>query len=683
MGCAICSDNIINKNNSRKKSNLEKRKKAINQKYSILYQKINEINNYFSEIQYYISSKNFEIYDDNELDQIYLNYENIKKKLKIKDEMNIEIKNDLNDIEILIEKLKNNKQDELELIFKKINDNINKIEISYKIDKEIETDIENNIENLSKELFNLEQLKKDIISMNYLEIKNQIQELQNLINDKLILYNTAQNEINKLLENIKQEPKIDEKYLNNSMLIYVPLEFINNNRSIIEKTDSKRKNLLINNWEEKCIIYDEYDLYERNFEYQAVELPERISVSIKEIPFIKDKIIKIIEFTIDGEKVDYKFENSKLKFKKIALKSLQTRKLYIKYEQSNILIENQKKLRKIYREDLYGISKNLKGTYAKFYLIIKNDMEIINFDDEIFIKINEDEYKIEDIIPNEGKMTRVILSKKNAKFNIYYTKRIETKSKKAFIKNTKLILHYYFQDGGNKKNNFKFIQETNPPNRITNINKIEREFTVEFNHIKQNYAEVIIKGELINHCSGEYKCNLTEEQIDKEIPEEYIKKKEEFKKIAKDIINDYDVKHKYEPIKITDIAKIGKWIYKNILYDEKEKSNSALEIYQKRKGVCTQYTILFNALLYSLGYKCIYVSGFVIKDNDGFKSTDAHSWSIVRINGKWLPFDATWGIFSGKLPVSHIFENYFSKANFVVTKDKLIYNDDVYGIFIE
>ena len=32
MGCAICSDNIINKNNSRKKSNLEKRKKAINQK---------------------------------------------------------------------------------------------------------------------------------------------------------------------------------------------------------------------------------------------------------------------------------------------------------------------------------------------------------------------------------------------------------------------------------------------------------------------------------------------------------------------------------------------------------------------------------------------------------------------------------------------------------------------------
>ena len=87
--------------------------------------------------------------------------------------------------------------------------------------------------------------------------------------------------------------------------------------------------------------------------------------------------------------------------------------------------------------------------------------------------------------------------------------------------------------------------------------------------------------------------------------------------------------------------------------------------------------------MYSLGYKCIYVSGFAIKDNDGFKSTDAHSWSLVRINGKWLPFDATWGIFSGKLPVSHIFENYFSKANFVVTKDKLIYNDDVYGNFIE
>ena len=682
MGCAICSDNI--NNNARQKPNIERRKKIINHRYNILISKITEINNYFNEIQLYIKTINYEINVDNEFEYIYFNYENLKKKIKIKDDIRIEIKNKISDIEILLDKLKNNKKIKLEFTFKNINSYLTEIETSFKNDNEKEPDFQRNIENISNELNNFEQIKEEIIEMNYSEIKDKIEEIQIIIKDKLIEYNNVQNRINKLLEKIMQEPKLEENFMNNSMLIYIQE---NNNKEssakIFIRPDSKIGKLLINHWQEKCTIYEEYDLYERNFEYKAIELPKRVCLSLEQIPFIKNKIIKIIEFKIDDKKVDYKFENSKLKFKKIKLKSLQVKKMYIKYEQSNILTENQKKQRKIYREDLYGISKNLRGIYAKFYLIIKNDMEIICFDNEIFTKIKEDEYKLESLIPNEGKMTRVVLSKKCAKYNFFYTKKIESKNKHTYITNTKLILHYYFEEGGNKKNDIKIIHETNPGNRIINVNNIEREYIIEFNNINQNYAEVFIKGELTNHCTGEYKCDLTEEQIDKEIPEEYIIKKNELKKIAEDIINDYEIKHKNDFVKITDIAKIGKWIKKNIVYDEKEKSISALEIYQRKKGVCKQYTILFNALLYALGYKCIYVSGFALKDNDCFKSTDAHSWSLVRINGKWLPFDATWGIFNGKLPVSHIFQNYFLKSNIAITKDKLINTDDVYGKFIE
>ena len=35
---------------------------------------------------------------------------------------------------------------------------------------------------------------------------------------------------------------------------------------------------------------------------------------------------------------------------------------------------------------------------------------------------------------------------------------------------------------------------------------------------------------------------------------------------------------------------------------------------------------------------------------------DNHAWSIIKIKGKWLPFDATWGIFTGKLPVTHVYQ---------------------------
>ena len=682
MGCAICSDNI--NNNARKIYNIERRKMLINNKYNILNSNINEINNYLTEIQLYINSINNEIYDDNEFEQKYLNNKILKNKIDRKVQILIEIRNNFSDIDLLLDKLKNNKKNKLEFTFKKINEFLTEMETQFKNTNETESDYEKTIENISKELINFESLKKEIIEMNFSEIKMQIQEIQKIIKSQLNEYNNVQNEISKLIENIKIELKFDKNSMNNNSKLINDKENKNNivisPSPIFIKTEPEKFKLLINNWSEKCTIYDEYDLYERNFEYKAIQLPKRIYLSLKQIPFTKHKIIKIIEFKIDDKIVDYIYENSKLKFKKIKFKSLQTKKIYIKYEQSNILTENQKKQRKIYREDLYGISKNLKGRFAKFYLIIKNDMEIISFDNEIFTKIKEDEYKIESLIPNEGKITRVILSKKSAKFNLFYKKRIETKNK--YINNTKLILHYYFEEGGNEKNEIKIIKETNPPNGIININTIERQYLIEFNNIQQNYAEVIIKGELINHCTGEYKCNLTEEEIENEIPEEYKTNKDKFKKIADDIINDFNKKYKDDSAKITDIAKIGKWIKKNIIYDEKEKSNSALEIYQKKKGVCKQYTILFNALLYSLGYKCIYVSGFVIKNNDYFNLNDAHSWSLVRINNKWLPFDVTWGIFSGKLPVSHVFQNYFQKTNFIITKDKLINNDDAYGKFI-
>jgi len=66
--------------------------------------------------------------------------------------------------------------------------------------------------------------------------------------------------------------------------------------------------------------------------------------------------------------------------------------------------------------------------------------------------------------------------------------------------------------------------------------------------------------------------------------------------------------------------------------------------------------------MYSLGYQCIYVSGYAIKKNDYFNKDNGHAWSLIKVNNKWLPFDATWGIFSGKLPVCHIFYSYFSHS---------------------
>ena len=112
------------------------------------------------------------------------------------------------------------------------------------------------------------------------------------------------------------------------------------------------------------------------------------------------------------------------------------------------------------------------------------------------------------------------------------------------------------------------------------------------------------------------------------------------------------------------MVKIGKWVTNNIEYAQNYTKNTELtviDILNNKKGVCSHITKLYNGFMYSLGYKCIYVSGYATNKSDTFNKNDSHSWSLIKVNDKWLPFDPTWGIFTGKLPVTHIFGSFFKK----------------------
>ena len=91
------------------------------------------------------------------------------------------------------------------------------------------------------------------------------------------------------------------------------------------------------------------------------------------------------------------------------------------------------------------------------------------------------------------------------------------------------------------------------------------------------------------------------------------------------------------------------------------KNLTASEILENKEGVCEHYTILLNALLNSIGIDALYVTGNCINEvKDG--SDGSHAWTLCKWNGKWIPLDPTWGIFSGKLPVSHIFAGFDNRG---------------------
>ena len=55
----------------------------------------------------------------------------------------------------------------------------------------------------------------------------------------------------------------------------------------------------------------------------------------------------------------------------------------------------------------------------------------------------------------------------------------------------------------------------------------------------------------------------------------------------------------------------------------------------------------------------MYVTGWAHTSNEVNIDLDTlHAWTIAKIDGKWLPLDATRNIFNGKLPLGFIFRYY-------------------------
>jgi len=106
-----------------------------------------------------------------------------------------------------------------------------------------------------------------------------------------------------------------------------------------------------------------------------------------------------------------------------------------------------------------------------------------------------------------------------------------------------------------------------------------------------------------------------------------------------------------------DYYKIGKWVYTYIKYNisYSGKILSISDIISIKQGVCTHYTLLYNSLLNSIGIEAAYASGYAVTDLD-YPNDGTHAWTVAKIDGKWIGLDATWGIFSGYLPLCHIFK---------------------------
>jgi hypothetical protein len=115
----------------------------------------------------------------------------------------------------------------------------------------------------------------------------------------------------------------------------------------------------------------------------------------------------------------------------------------------------------------------------------------------------------------------------------------------------------------------------------------------------------------------------------------------------------------------TDLEKcraVYTWMAYNIKYDDVAYNNNsssymdALEVLKEQKAVCAGYSALFTYLCNQLNLEVKSVFGW--SKGYGYKQEEMlnmksipdsdHAWNLVKIDGEWRCFDATWGSGSAK-----------------------------------
>ena len=438
------------------------------------------------------------------------------------------------------------------------------------------------------------------------------------------------------------------------------------NQNDVEENDSSKAKILKKNFNEVCYVYDDYDIHDINYEIKAVGLGGYSFFNNCSHGFYMGKEIEIITLEVNNKKAKYDYRNYCVSFD-ISLRNLQTAKVHLKYKEikdSESLDPEERENQKLFRQEFYGLNENLAGQMGKYRLILKGTFDIVSFEEEIFMRNesnkSEKEYIWGGKIPVGGKRTLVKLSKIEATWSINCSTQVA--SRRGNLKNTTLSVPLGFV-GGN--NDIIKLNYSSPQTKDIQVDEERRVYEINYKNTNYSEGDFIINGEIRNRCTGEWEVDLNDQIIEDNMFPEDKRDKKQLEKIARQIIEDFDSKNEDNIHKYLDYAKIGKWVYENIKYDLNYSGRTemtAIDIYNKGVGVCHHMTRLANALLYSLGYKVIYTHGFACKTNTEFDVDSAHAWSLIKVEGKWFPFDATWDILSGKLPVTHIFQGFFNNS---------------------
>lgn len=359
---------------------------------------------------------------------------------------------------------------------------------------------------------------------------------------------------------------------------------------------------------------------------------------------------------LNGKPYNYQNNNYNILFNNCNCYNNQFIEVHLKYK----YFTNEE--RDIYRQENVLIS-DTKNTYCKCIVQIPDNYILISTKD-IFQQSPEinNRYFYQGISQEENISELFLFCFEKAKWEIDYEYNLEAANN---IQKCEFSLNRLFKGGNLKEIKYEIIK---PNAQLTDSTNDDR-YIFNYNNLNTNRANINFKI-IVENSTSNYNFNGRKELLT-QIPNENI---QFFKNLANQIIAS-------DKTNYPNYKKIGKWVHNYMTYNLQLKGRkmSAMEIYNIKQGVCEHYTKLYNTLLTAYGIDAIKVGGYaknltennamVIKKKDSVNinkdSSEKHAWTLAKIDGEWVPLDATWDLFDKKVPITHIFQNYGDSEVFI------------------
>lgn len=110
-----------------------------------------------------------------------------------------------------------------------------------------------------------------------------------------------------------------------------------------------------------------------------------------------------------------------------------------------------------------------------------------------------------------------------------------------------------------------------------------------------------------------------------------------------------------------DYEFFDKMITGNYEYHEYVQKQEAYRVYEDRQGVCAGYANLFSWFMQDVDIDVEYIGGHIRDERNHYVELHAddnfrHAWSAIKLDGKWVLVDATWGTSLNKESSDYYFD---------------------------